>query len=154
MCVLALGSIALMVLFSISSPHKENAIQAFGNGTYLNAATAPSIPPTTQMYKQERNANRAVATLSENIFEHLQPTKVGEPGPRVTWLYPCLSLSSSSPHRSSIFQLCHCIYMTSTASPPLSRVPDSSSSSCHDIFLPDTKHEAMLSYSSSSPQSC
>ncbi|OXB62969.1 hypothetical protein ASZ78_000879 [Callipepla squamata] len=28
------------------------------------------------MYKQERNANRAVATLSENIFEHLQPTKV------------------------------------------------------------------------------
>ncbi|POI32175.1 hypothetical protein CIB84_004073 [Bambusicola thoracicus] len=54
----------------------QNAIQAFGNGTYLNAATAPSIPPTTQMYKQERNANRAAATLSENIFEHLQPTKV------------------------------------------------------------------------------
>uniref|UniRef100_A0A8V0Z5Z7 GDNF family receptor alpha 4 n=1 Tax=Gallus gallus TaxID=9031 RepID=A0A8V0Z5Z7_CHICK len=54
----------------------QNAIQAFGNGTYLNAATAPSISPTTQMYKQERNANRAAATLSENIFEHLQPTKV------------------------------------------------------------------------------
>ncbi|KAK2536525.1 Gfra4 [Columba livia] len=54
----------------------QNAILAFGNGTYLNAAVAPSIPPTTQMYKQERNANRAVATLRENIFEHLQPTKV------------------------------------------------------------------------------
>ncbi|XP_010015374.1 PREDICTED: GDNF family receptor alpha-4 [Nestor notabilis] len=54
----------------------QNAILAFGNGTYLNAAVAPSIPPTTQMYKQEQNANRAVATLRENIFEHLQPTKV------------------------------------------------------------------------------
>ncbi|XP_069712753.1 GDNF family receptor alpha-4 isoform X2 [Phaenicophaeus curvirostris] len=54
----------------------QNAILAFGNGTYLNAAVAPSIPPTTQMYKQERNSNRAVATLRENIFEHLQPTKV------------------------------------------------------------------------------
>ncbi|NXO78743.1 GFRA4 protein, partial [Sitta europaea] len=54
----------------------QNAIQAFGNGTHLNAATAPSIPPTTQMYKQERNANRAVGTLRENSLEHLQPTKV------------------------------------------------------------------------------
>ena len=78
MHVLSLGNVALTTLFSISFPHKENAILAFGNGTYLNAAAAPSIPPTTQMYKQERNANRAVATLRENIFEHLQPTKVGE----------------------------------------------------------------------------
>ncbi|NXD65020.1 GFRA4 protein, partial [Eolophus roseicapillus] len=54
----------------------QNAILAFGNGTYLNAAVAPSIPPTTQMYKQEQNANRAVATLRDNIFDHLQPTKV------------------------------------------------------------------------------
>ncbi|XP_067153321.1 GDNF family receptor alpha-4 isoform X2 [Apteryx mantelli] len=54
----------------------QNAILAFGNGTYLNAAVAPSIPPTTQMYKQERNANRAVATPRENNFEQLQPTKV------------------------------------------------------------------------------
>ncbi|XP_029816008.1 GDNF family receptor alpha-4-like, partial [Manacus vitellinus] len=53
----------------------QNAIQAFGNGTYLSSAAAPSVPPTTQMYKQERNANRAVATLRENILEHLQPTK-------------------------------------------------------------------------------
>lgn len=76
----------------LSLSHKENAILAFGNGTYLNAAVAPSIPPTTQMYKQERNANRAVATLRENIFEHLQPTKVGEPGPR-----GCLALSVPAP---------------------------------------------------------
>ncbi|KAL2302666.1 hypothetical protein Nmel_010109 [Mimus melanotis] len=71
---------------SPSFPHKENAIQAFGNGTHLNTALAPSIPPTTQMYKQERNANRAVATLRENSPEHLQPTKVraGRPGPRGT----------------------------------------------------------------------
>lgn len=73
-----LGNLALTTLLSISFPLAENAILAFGNGTYLNAAVAPSIPPTTQMYKQERNANRAVATLRENIFEHLQPTKVGE----------------------------------------------------------------------------
>ncbi|NWR94355.1 GFRA4 protein, partial [Furnarius figulus] len=53
----------------------QNAIQAFGNGTSLSAA-APSIPPTTQMYKQEPNADRAVATLRENVLEHLQPTKV------------------------------------------------------------------------------
>ncbi|XP_044875469.1 GDNF family receptor alpha-4 isoform X3 [Mauremys mutica] len=53
----------------------QNAILAFGNGTYLNAALAPSVPPTTQMYKQERNANRAAATLRGNIFEQLQPTK-------------------------------------------------------------------------------
>lgn len=76
--VLSLGNVALTALFSISFLHKENAILAFGNGTYLNTAVAPSIPPTTQMYKQERNANRAVATLKENIFEHLQPTKVGD----------------------------------------------------------------------------
>uniref|UniRef100_A0A803W5W9 GDNF/GAS1 domain-containing protein n=1 Tax=Ficedula albicollis TaxID=59894 RepID=A0A803W5W9_FICAL len=62
--------------FSPSSPHKENAIQAFGNGTHLNTAVAPSILPTTQMYKQERNANRAVGTLRESSPEHLQPTKV------------------------------------------------------------------------------
>ncbi|RLV88713.1 hypothetical protein DV515_00015366 [Chloebia gouldiae] len=54
----------------------QNAIQAFGNGTHLNTAVGPSVPPTTQMYKQDRNANRAVATLRENSLEHLQPTKV------------------------------------------------------------------------------
>ncbi|XP_015278312.1 PREDICTED: GDNF family receptor alpha-4-like, partial [Gekko japonicus] len=54
----------------------ENAIQAFGNGTYLSSAPGPSTPPTTQLRKQERNANKAAATLRENIFEQLQPTKV------------------------------------------------------------------------------
>ncbi|XP_053113675.1 GDNF family receptor alpha-4 isoform X1 [Hemicordylus capensis] len=54
----------------------QNAIQAFGNGTHLTAALSPSTPPTTQMRKQERNANKAAATLRENIFEQLQPTKI------------------------------------------------------------------------------
>ncbi|XP_060635432.1 GDNF family receptor alpha-4 isoform X2 [Anolis sagrei] len=54
----------------------QNAIQAFGNGTYLSAALGPSTPPTTQMRKQERNANKAAATLRENIFEQIQPTKI------------------------------------------------------------------------------
>ncbi|XP_033016915.1 GDNF family receptor alpha-4 [Lacerta agilis] len=54
----------------------QNAIQAFGNGTYLSTAMGSSTPPTTQMRKQERNANKAAATLRENIFEQLQPTKV------------------------------------------------------------------------------
>ncbi|XP_075787138.1 GDNF family receptor alpha-4 isoform X4 [Pelodiscus sinensis] len=57
------------------NPCLQNAILAFSNGTHLNAALAPSVPPTTQMYKQERNANRAAATLRGNIFEQLQPTK-------------------------------------------------------------------------------
>ncbi|XP_023782421.1 GDNF family receptor alpha-4 isoform X1 [Cyanistes caeruleus] len=63
----------------------QNAIQAFGNGTHLNTAVAPSIPPTTQMYKQERNANRAVATLRENSLEHLQPTKSSGLGGGEKW---------------------------------------------------------------------
>ncbi|KAH0615731.1 hypothetical protein JD844_026105, partial [Phrynosoma platyrhinos] len=65
------GSQILLLFF----PPPENAIQAFGNGTYLSAALGPSTPPTTQMRKQERNANKAAATLRENIFEQLQPTK-------------------------------------------------------------------------------
>ncbi|KAJ6658576.1 hypothetical protein lerEdw1_019964 [Lerista edwardsae] len=59
------------------NPCLENAIQAFGNGTHLSAAAGPpSTPPTTQMRKQERNANRAAATLRENILEQLQPTQM------------------------------------------------------------------------------
>nr|XP_056711553.1 GDNF family receptor alpha-4 [Euleptes europaea] len=54
----------------------QNAIQAFGNGTHLSSALGPTTPPMTQLRKQERNANKAAATLQENIFEQLQPTKV------------------------------------------------------------------------------
>jgi len=111
------------MLFSISFPHKENAILAFGNGTYLNAAVAPSIPPTTQMYKQERNANRAVATLRENSFEHLQPTKVGE-----CWAGPkrCLAMSippPCPPHLSSLFHLHHFSHVQISNLPSISWSP-------------------------------
>uniref|UniRef100_A0A8D2LWE0 GDNF/GAS1 domain-containing protein n=1 Tax=Varanus komodoensis TaxID=61221 RepID=A0A8D2LWE0_VARKO len=54
----------------------QNAIQAFGNGTYLSTALGPSTPPTTQMRKQEWNTSKAGTTLRENIFEQLQPTKI------------------------------------------------------------------------------
>lgn len=62
-------------LFSFPS---ENAIQAFGNGTYLSAASSPSTSPTTQMRKQERNTDKVDATHQENILEQLEPTKVGQ----------------------------------------------------------------------------
>ncbi|XP_015682245.1 GDNF family receptor alpha-4-like [Protobothrops mucrosquamatus] len=54
----------------------QNAIQAFGNGTYLSAASSPSTSPTTQMRKQERNTDKVAATHQENILEQLEPTKV------------------------------------------------------------------------------
>ncbi|KAM6441571.1 GDNF family receptor alpha-4 isoform 2-T2 [Liasis olivaceus] len=58
----------------------QSAIQAFGNGTYLTAASRPSTSPTTQMRKQERNTDKVAATLQENIFEQLEPTKTSAEG--------------------------------------------------------------------------
>ncbi|XP_030046848.1 GDNF family receptor alpha-4 isoform X1 [Microcaecilia unicolor] len=56
----------------------QNAIFAFGNGTYRNSALKPSIISTTLAYKQKRKSNSAVGTVKESIFDQLQPTKVAE----------------------------------------------------------------------------
>ncbi|XP_029449943.1 GDNF family receptor alpha-4 isoform X1 [Rhinatrema bivittatum] len=53
----------------------QNAILAFGNGTYLNSAQKPSITSTTPAYKQKRKSSSAVGTVKESVFDQLQPTK-------------------------------------------------------------------------------
>lgn len=52
----------------------QRAVLAFGNGTYLDLATNPSIISTTSKGKHERNSNRDATTVRGYIFDQV-PTE-------------------------------------------------------------------------------
>ncbi|CAI9556784.1 unnamed protein product, partial [Staurois parvus] len=54
----------------------QNAIHAFGNGTNLNPAVNPSVPPTTPLHKEEKYSNASVPAVKESFTVRVQPTKV------------------------------------------------------------------------------
>ncbi|XP_073467125.1 GDNF family receptor alpha-4 [Aquarana catesbeiana] len=59
----------------------QNAIHAFGNGTNLNPAVNPSVPPTTPLHKEEKYSNASVPAVKESFTVRVQPTKATKDEP-------------------------------------------------------------------------